>query len=75
MKYPKAVMSITELIHMGFPKKDFERYVKEPDFPAHKTACGGKWLVHTDDLDDFIQDFGKREAFRRELLRGRRQRA
>ena len=69
IRYPRALMTFEELREMGFPRHDLEKYSKDEYFPAHRTAGGRKWLVHTDDLDEFIEDFNLRKAAEREMLR------
>ena len=72
MKYPKAIMTIQELREMGFPRRDLEAYTREKDFPAHKTAGGRRWLVHTDELDEFIENYNRRVALKREIIGARK---
>ena len=62
MKYPKKVMTITELADMGFPKRLLTNYthIANQGF-AFKTAENGKWLFDTEEFDKFIHSFGKEE--------------
>lgn len=54
MIYPKQIMSISELVELGFPREDLKRYTRIKGVPAYKTKGGGKWLFKTTLLDAWI---------------------
>lgn len=57
MKYPKPIMSITELTQLGYSRSMLNQWVHIKGFPAFKTSKKkkAKWLIDTDKLDDWIE--------------------
>ncbi len=53
MNYPKALMSITELNKLGFPREYLERYVRSryADKAVIRTSKRGKYLIDTAKLE------------------------
>lgn len=54
MTYPKPMMSITELVKLGFSRDELSRdvHVKGQNF-AIKTPGGGKWRIDTEEYEKF----------------------
>lgn len=48
MRYPKPIMSLSELAELGFPRRELNKNVhaRGQTF-ARKTTGGGKWLFDT----------------------------
>lgn len=55
MNYPKPLMSITELVSMGYSRWDLRCYANAKDAPVIRTVGRGKVLYQTEKLDAFIQ--------------------
>ena len=55
MNYPKPLMSITELVAMGYSRYDLTCYANAKNSPSIRTIGGGKILFQTDKLEEFIQ--------------------
>lgn len=66
-KYPKLLMSITELVQMGYSKTDLKNYTRIKDFPCVRTQGGGKYLIQTDKLDSWITEHQAKMAKAREI--------
>ena len=62
LQYPKPLMSITELVELGFSRRDLKNYTQLPDFPCVRTQGGGKILVQTDGLDEWIEKYQEKVA-------------
>lgn len=54
MQYPKQLMSITELVAMGYSRWDLRCYANAKGAPVIRTIGKGKTLYLTEKLDDFI---------------------
>ena len=59
MIFPKQIMSISELVELGFPREDLKRYTRIKGVPAYKTKGGGKWLFKTAYLEAWIDKITK----------------
>lgn len=55
MVYPKPLMSISELVAMGYSRWDLRCYANAKGAPVRRTIGKGKVFYETDKLDDFIQ--------------------
>ena len=57
MKYPKPMMSITELTALGFSRDYLQKAVhcKHSDEFAYRTGRGGKFMVDTEKFDKAIR--------------------
>lgn len=53
MVYPKKIMSITELVALGFSRDELKRYTRISSCPATKTYGGGKWLFDTEKFEEW----------------------
>lgn len=53
-------MSITELEKMGYSRTDLKAYVHVRGFPCIRTQGGGKILIETDGLDEWIKAYQKK---------------
>lgn len=53
MEYPKALMTISELVEMGYARRTLERNVHKPGFPARKAGQGKKapWRIDTKEFE------------------------
>lgn len=73
MQYPKAVMSITELVEIGFGRDDMKAacHAEGQDF-ATRTVGGGKFLIDTEKFEQWRQKRVQREQARRKYVRRRR---
>lgn len=62
MRYPKPIMSITELSEMGFNARLLHNYchVAGQQF-AFKTSPRGKWLIDTERFDAFWRTRGEKK--------------
>ena len=54
MNYPKPLMSITELVNMGYSRWDLKCYANAKGAPVMRTVGGGKVFFQTDKLEEFI---------------------
>lgn len=54
MQYPKPIMSVSELVKLGFTRDELNRAVhrKNQNF-ATKTLGGGKWRIDTEKFEQF----------------------
>lgn len=59
MQFPKRIMSITELVNMGFAREQVRCFVRIPGEHAFKTAGKGKWLIDTVELDKLIKKINR----------------
>jgi hypothetical protein len=59
MNYPKPLMSITELVAMGYSRWDLKCYANAKGAPVIRTIGRGKSLFMTDKLDEFIMKMQK----------------
>lgn len=66
-KHPKLLMSITELVQMGYSKADLKNYIRIKGFPCIRTQGGGKYLIETDKLDAWIVEYQAKIAKAREI--------
>lgn len=60
LKYPKKLMTRTELVKMGIPEVVIDRALRskyQPEF-ASKTGNGRtcKWVINTDEFDFYFQE-------------------
>lgn len=55
MVYPKPLMSITELVSMGYSRWDLRCYANAKNAPVIRTIGKGKVFYQTEKLDEFIQ--------------------
>lgn len=62
INFPKELMSITELVKLGFSRETLKNYSRVKDAPIIRTAGGGKILFITSRLNVFIQKYNKRVA-------------
>lgn len=60
MDYPKQIMSISELVEMGYSREELKRYTRIKGVPAYKTIGGGKWYFKTTLLDAWIDKISRR---------------
>lgn len=60
MKYPKQLMTITELNKMGYPKRETQRLCRVEDFPCRRSGQSIKatYLIETDYLDEWLYQHG-----------------
>lgn len=65
MTYPKPLMSITELVEMGYSRDTLNDYSRVKDAPIIWTRGGGKILFQTEYLDDFIATVERRRLNKR----------
>ncbi len=54
MNYQKPLMSITELVAMGYSRWDLQCYANAKGAPVIRTIGGGKVLFQTDKIEEFI---------------------
>lgn len=54
MVYTKSLMSITELVKLGYSRAVLNDWVHIYDFPALKTSPKGKWLIDTTKLEKWL---------------------
>lgn len=54
MKYPKALMSITELVAMGFSRYELNCIIHDPDAPVIWSVGKGKAKIVTEELDEYL---------------------
>lgn len=61
-KYPKQIMTITELVEMGYPRRMLIRYVHIPGFPARRISPekNSPWLIDTDKFSEWYDKYGGR---------------
>lgn len=55
MKYPKELMSITELTKLGYPRHTLAQWARAKNAPVVYTVGKGKALFITSKLEDFIR--------------------
>lgn len=57
MKYPKAVMSITELAEMGFSRKELTKAAHHHLSSKYivKTIGGGKYFFKTEEFEKYMK--------------------
>lgn len=72
MKYPKDLMSITELVDMGYSRDMLMNYSKARNAPVVWTMGGGKVYFKTAELDAFIEEVNARVEKKKEEQRKRR---
>ena len=72
MKYPKELMSITELIELGYSRDLLMNYSKARNAPVVWTMGGGKVYFKTSELEDFIVEVNARVERKKEEQRKRR---
>lgn len=65
MTYPKALMSITELVKMGFSRETLKEYSRVKDAPTTRTGGGGKILFVMSDFNEFVQKIEERKKMQR----------
>lgn len=76
LKFTKPLMSITELVGLGYSRTDLKAYSQVKDFPCVRTQGGGKILIKTDEVDTWIDEYQSklikaREINSRKILRFR----
>ncbi len=54
MQYPKALMTITELVNLGYSRESLKNWVHITDFPAIRNSPRGNWKVDTSQLDNWL---------------------
>ena len=63
MVYPKAVMSVKELMDMGFPKEFLRQLAHAPGAPVIRgDAVNSKIYFKTQYLDEFIERIQQRQT-------------
>ncbi len=72
MKYPKDLMSITELVELGYSRDLLMNYSKARNAPVVWTMGGGKVYFKTSELEDFIVEVNARVEKKKEEQRKRR---
>ena len=72
MKYPKELMSITELVELGYSRDLLMNYSKARNAPVVWTMGGGKVYFRTSELEDFIVEVNARVERKKEEQRKRR---
>lgn len=72
MTYPKKVMSITEMVDVGYPRAYMNQMVNIPgqDF-AFKTSEKGKWMIDTEAFEKFKEKRQKRMGRTGEVRSGK----
>lgn len=55
MKYPKLIMSITELTELGFSRDYLKRCTHIKGFPGTRTSKKGKWMIDTEEFEKWRQ--------------------
>lgn len=50
------VMSITQLVELGWSRYDLLLIANSKKSPAFKTGGGGKWMFDMDKLEKFIEE-------------------
>lgn len=58
MQYPKQLMSITELVEMGFSREALKQWVHIRGFPGYRNSPRGNWKVDTTRLDSWLERKG-----------------
>ncbi len=59
--YPKPLMSISELVKMGFSRDTLKEYSRVKDAPITWSVGGGKIFFVTSELNEFIRKVEKRK--------------
>lgn len=54
MEYEKKLMSITELVLLGYSRDVLNNWVHITDFPCRRTSPKGKWLIDTAKLEKWL---------------------
>lgn len=60
MIYPKQLMSITELVELGFSRNQLNTYARDPSAPVIKSGRG-KALFDTTKMDDYLMSLKTRK--------------
>lgn len=55
MYFKKQIMSISELVEMGFPRDEIEGWVHRSGFPVITTQGKGKYLIDTTQLESWLK--------------------
>ena len=60
MEYPKALMTISELVKIGYTKRTLQRWVHIRGFPARKSGLGDKasWKIDTKAFEEWQRKKG-----------------
>lgn len=61
MQYAKPLMTITELVEMGFSRYELNEIIHDPDAPVLWSIGKGKARIITEEFDDYLK---KRNAKR-----------
>ncbi len=62
MEYPKELMSISELVQLGYTRDMLMNYSRARGAPVVWTMGGGKVYFKTSELDAFVVEVNKRIA-------------
>jgi len=65
MIFPKPLMSITEMVELGFSRETLQRYSHVKDFPHMRTIGDGKILIFTDEFLEWERNFKKKTVSKR----------
>lgn len=64
MEYPKKIMSISELIELGYTRNMLRDFVHIPGQRfAFKTQGGGKWMFDVEAFEKFLKRNGRVMSF------------
>lgn len=58
MQYPKPLMSITELVNLGYSRETLKKWVRIRDFPAIRNSPRGNWKIDTSKLNSWLVQKG-----------------
>lgn len=56
----KKIMTVTELVKLGYPKKLLYRIAHLPNSPAFRFVDNGTFCFDTEKLEQFIKENGNR---------------
>lgn len=62
MEYPKELMSVSELVQMGYTRDMLMNYSRARGAPVVWTMGGGKVYFKTSELDAFVAEVNERVA-------------
>ena len=66
MKYPKPIMTINELVELGYGRSYLNDLCHDPEQRfATRSRNGGRWYIDTEKLDAYLEKKASREAMRR----------